>query len=163
MRVSILEASGCAGAKTSETDEPTRQARDRTISTGPAGDAGGAGKCTAERPMIICSCTVISDRDIEGALLEILSQPDAPIPTPGVVYRHLSKRMNCCSCAPLAVETIYNKVDELEKKGLISPNVCATTRSKLLEFSAWRARLRDIGADQSLLAAPAKADARKVA
>ena len=28
--------------------------------------------------------------------------------------------MNCCSCAPLAVETIYNKVEELEKKGLIS-------------------------------------------
>lgn len=86
--------------------------------------------------MIICSCTVITDRDIEGALLEILNAPDAPIPTPGIVYRHLSKRMNCCGCAPLAVETIYNKVDELEKKGLISPYICATTRSKLLEFTA---------------------------
>jgi hypothetical protein len=95
--------------------------------------------------MIVCSCTVISDRDIEGALLEILSQPNAPIPTPGVVYRHLSKRMNCCGCAPLAVETIYNKVEALEKKGLISPNVCATARSKLLEFSAWRPRLRPQG------------------
>lgn len=95
--------------------------------------------------MIVCSCTVISDRDIEGALLEILNQPNAPIPTPGVVYRHLSKRMNCCSCAPLAVETIYNKVEALEKKGLISPNVCATARSKLLEFSAWRPRLRPHG------------------
>lgn len=97
---------------------------------------------SAERLMIVCSCTVISDRDIEAALLDILSKPDAPIPTPGVVYRHLSKRMNCCSCAPLAVETIYNKVEALEKKGLISPNVCATARSKLLEFSAWRPRLR---------------------
>ena len=85
--------------------------------------------------MIVCSCTEISDRDIEGALLEILNAPDAPIPTPGIVYRHLSKRMNCCSCAPLAVETIYNKVEELEKKGLISPTICATTRSKLLEFT----------------------------
>jgi len=84
--------------------------------------------------MIVCSCTVISDIDIEGALLEILSAPNAPIPTPGIVYRHLSKRMNCCSCAPLAVETIYNKVDALEKKGLISPSLSATTRSKLLEF-----------------------------
>ncbi len=88
--------------------------------------------------MIICSCTVITDRDIEGALLEILNAPDAPIPTPGIVYRHLSKRMNCCGCAPLAVETIYNKVDELEKKGLISPSICATARSKLLEFTARR-------------------------
>jgi bacterioferritin-associated ferredoxin len=88
--------------------------------------------------MIVCSCTVISDRDIEGALLEILRAPDAPIPTPGIVYRHLSKRMNCCSCAPLAVETIYNKVEELEKKGLICPTICASTRSKLLEFTSRR-------------------------
>lgn len=86
--------------------------------------------------MIVCSCTVISDRDIEGALLEILNAPDAPIPTPGVVYRHLSKRMNCCGCAPLAVETIYNKVAELERKGLISPSICESTRSKLLEFTS---------------------------
>lgn len=90
--------------------------------------------------MIVCSCTVISDRDIEAALVEILSAPDAPIPTPGVVYRHLSKRMNCCSCAPLAVETIYNKVDELEKKGLVCPNLCASTRSKLLKFTERRAK-----------------------
>jgi hypothetical protein len=92
--------------------------------------------------MIVCSCTAICDRDIEGALVEILNQEDAPIPTPGVVYRHLQKRMHCCGCAPLAVETIYNKVDELERKGLISPNVCATARSKLLQFSTWRALLR---------------------
>ncbi|MFA5898417.1 MAG: hypothetical protein WC829_04815 [Hyphomicrobium sp.] len=88
--------------------------------------------------MIVCSCTVITDRDIEAALLEILSAPNAPIPTPGIVYRHLSKRMNCCSCAPLAVETIYNKVDELEKKGLISSTLSATTRNKLLEFTTRR-------------------------
>lgn len=97
--------------------------------------------------MIVCSCTVISDRDIEGALIEILNQPNAPIPTPGVVYRHLQKRMNCCGCAPLAVETIYDKVDELERKGLISPNVCADTRSKLLEFTVWSARVRSVRAD----------------
>jgi len=92
--------------------------------------------------MIVCSCTEISDRDIESALLEILSTPDAPIPTPGIVYRHLSKRMNCCGCAPLAVETIYNKVEELEKKGLICPTICASTRSKLLEFTTRRSTPR---------------------
>ena len=113
--------------------------------------------------MIVCSCTLISDHDIENALVEILNQPDAPIPTPGVVYRHLKKRMNCCGCAPLAVETIYNKVDELERKGLISPNVCATARSKLLEFSSARGRIRGSVADASAAAADAKDRARKVA
>ena len=50
--------------------------------------------------------------------------------------------MNCCSCAPLAVETIYNKVVELEKKGLICPTICASTRSKLLEFTTRRSTSR---------------------
>ncbi len=113
--------------------------------------------------MIVCSCTVISDRDIEAALLEILNQPDAPIPTPGVVYRHLQKRMNCCGCAPLAVETIYDKMDELERKGLISPNVCEVARSKLLEFSAWRPRVRSKSKDALAAAVAPKDGSLKVA
>ncbi len=113
--------------------------------------------------MIVCSCTVISDRDIEAALLEILNRPDAPIPTPGVVYRHLQKRMNCCGCAPLAVETIYNKVDELERKGLISPNVCEVARSKLLEFSAWRPRARQKSEDVLPAAAAPEDGSLKIA
>ncbi len=113
--------------------------------------------------MIVCSCTVISDRDIETALLEILNRPNAPIPTPGVVYRHLQKRMNCCGCAPLAVETIYNKVDELEQKGLISPNVCEVARSKLLEFSAWRPRAHSKRDAAVAAAAPSDDPSLKIA
>ena len=67
--------------------------------------------------MIVCSCLVITDKDIETALVEILSQPDAPLPTPGVVYRHLAKKMVCCGCSPLAVSTIYEKIDELAEQG----------------------------------------------
>jgi hypothetical protein len=89
--------------------------------------------------MIVCSCNVICDRHIEDGLLEILTQPNAPIPTPGVVYRHLRKRMNCCGCAPLAVETIYKKVEVLERRGAISPGICARARSKLVEFYTLRA------------------------
>jgi hypothetical protein len=77
---------------------------------------------------------VISDHDIELALVEIMSQPDAPIPTPGVVYRHLSKKMNCCGCVPLTVEVIYAKVEELEAKGLVCACACATVRNKLQRF-----------------------------
>jgi bacterioferritin-associated ferredoxin len=81
--------------------------------------------------MIICSCNVITDSDIEKVLLEIFSKPDAPIPTPGLVYRELSKRMNCCSCAPLAVTVIYERLEALECKGLICQFRCADIRSKL--------------------------------
>ena len=81
--------------------------------------------------MIVCSCTVITDAHIETALLEILSQPNAPIPTPGVVFRHLSKTMNCCGCAPLLVSTIYQIVQKLEREERICPCACASAKTKL--------------------------------
>lgn len=83
--------------------------------------------------VIVCSCAVISDADIERALIEILSLPDAPLPTPGVVYRHLQRKMVCCGCAPLAVSTIYQKIDELAGKGLVCPYAGASARGQLLE------------------------------
>jgi len=70
--------------------------------------------------VIVCSCAVISDRDIETALLELAKEPSPLVPTPGVIHKHLGKRMVCCSCAPLAIETIYAKLEELERKGLVS-------------------------------------------
>lgn len=84
--------------------------------------------------MIVCSCKVITDRDIETALIEILSVPDALIPTPGVVFRHLQKKMNCCGCAPLAIETIYAKMTELIDRGAICPDKGAELRGKLLRM-----------------------------
>ena len=84
--------------------------------------------------MIICSCAVLSDEDIEVALIEILDQPDAPLPTPGVVFRHLRKKMNCCGCAPLTVELIYAKMTELERRGEVCPYEGAQVRGKLLRL-----------------------------
>ena len=76
---------------------------------------------------------MISDAQIEQALVEILSLPDAPLPTPGVVYRHLQKKMICCGCSPLAVSTIYQKIDELAEKGVVCPYACASAQGRLLK------------------------------
>ena len=84
--------------------------------------------------MIVCSCAVLTDADIETALIEILNRPDAPLPTPGVVFRHLQKKMNCCGCAPLTVEMIYSKMTELEVRGLVCPYAGAQVRGKLLRL-----------------------------
>lgn len=85
--------------------------------------------------MIVCHCNVITDADISRALLYLLNLPEAPIPTPGLVYQTLSQRFNCCSCAPLAVETIYAAVERLEKQGLVCPYRSATTRKRLARLT----------------------------
>jgi len=88
--------------------------------------------------MLICSCAVISDHEIELALLDIMIGPDPPLPTPGVVWRYLERRMDCCGCAPLAVETIYAKLEMLVSKGLLEPDTCASMRRRLLRGGAGR-------------------------
>jgi len=92
--------------------------------------------------MIVCSCSAISDGDIEAALIEILSMPDAPLPTPGVVYRHLAKKMVCCGCSPLAVSTIYAKIDELAERGVVCPYACACAQGRLLRCASESAAQR---------------------
>jgi Fe2+ or Zn2+ uptake regulation protein len=86
--------------------------------------------------MIVCSCLVITDEDIERAVLDILSLPDAPLPTPGIVYRHLRKKMVCCGCSPLAVSTIYDKIDQLAEKGVVCPYACANAQGRLLKCAS---------------------------
>ena len=98
--------------------------------------------------MIVCSCAVISDTDIELAVLDVMSQPNAPLPTPGVVYRYLQKRMNCCGCAPLAVETIYAKMDALAAKGLICQCACASAQDRLGRFARLAPKRREKNAGE---------------
>jgi hypothetical protein len=86
--------------------------------------------------MIICSCLAITDADIERAVLEVLSLPEAPLPTPGVVYRHLEKKMVCCGCSPLAVSTIYEKIDQLAERGVACPYACASAQGRLLRCAS---------------------------
>lgn len=91
--------------------------------------------------MIVCSCAVISDRDLEAALVEIISLPNAPVPTPGLVFRHLAQKMTCCGCVTLVVDTIYRKLEGLEAQGRICPYRSATARARLGRSEGSRLRV----------------------
>jgi hypothetical protein len=93
-----------------------------------------------EPNVIICSCAVISDRDIEVAVSEIMSASPGLLPTPGVVFRHLNKKMNCCRCAPVAVATIYAAMDRLAQNTCVCPFALAEARAKLIRIEERRER-----------------------
>lgn len=88
--------------------------------------------------MILCQCAVISDRDIELAVSEIMSAGPGLLPTPGVVFRHLKKKMNCCTCAPVAVAAIYAAMDKLAKDTRVCPFALAEARAKLVRLEERR-------------------------
>jgi hypothetical protein len=93
-----------------------------------------------EPNLIICSCAVITDRDIEVAVSEIMSAGPGILPTPGVVFRHLNKKMNCCRCAPIAVSAIYSAMDRLEQSTRVCPFALAEARAKLVLIEERRER-----------------------
>jgi bacterioferritin-associated ferredoxin len=91
-----------------------------------------------EPELIICSCNVITDRDIDVAVSEIMSTGPGLLPTPGVVFRHLNKKMNCCRCAPIAVSAIYAAMDRLERTTQVCPFALAEARARLIRIEERR-------------------------
>ncbi len=69
-----------------------------------------------------------------------MSAGTALLPTPGVVFRHLNKKMNCCTCAPVAVAAIYTAMDRLAAETRVCPFVLAEARAKIARLEERRER-----------------------
>lgn len=56
--------------------------------------------------MLVCHCNVITEKEIEHAILALLEDDPWQLIVPAKVYHWLSKRGRCCGCFPNVVETI---------------------------------------------------------
>ena len=50
--------------------------------------------------MIVCSCNVITRRDVESVIEEILVEDPYAVLTPNLLYHRLGRRGKCCGCFP---------------------------------------------------------------
>jgi bacterioferritin-associated ferredoxin len=50
--------------------------------------------------MIVCSCNVITRRDVESVIEEILIADLYAVLTPNLLYHRLGRRGKCCGCFP---------------------------------------------------------------
>jgi len=50
--------------------------------------------------MIVCSCNVITRRDVELVIEEILGDDPYAVLTPNLLYHRLGRRGKCCGCFP---------------------------------------------------------------
>jgi bacterioferritin-associated ferredoxin len=57
--------------------------------------------------MIVCSCNVVTTRQIKAAVEELVADDPDVVLTPGVVYRALGVRPQCGTCLPQVVEMIH--------------------------------------------------------
>ncbi|MBK0398247.1 (2Fe-2S)-binding protein [Limibaculum sp. M0105] len=61
--------------------------------------------------MIVCSCAVITDKDIRSAVEWMRAADPQAVVTPGKVYRALGKRPVCGGCVPLFIANMELGID----------------------------------------------------
>ena len=62
--------------------------------------------------MIICSCAVITDKDIRRAVEWMRAADPYAVVTPGKVYRALGKSPECGGCIRLFVDSLRADLDK---------------------------------------------------
>ena len=57
--------------------------------------------------MIVCSCNVVSDREIEAAVDELIAGDPDVVLTPGMVYRSIGIQPKCGTCLQHVVKLMH--------------------------------------------------------
>uniref|UniRef100_UPI0025CFDD86 (2Fe-2S)-binding protein n=1 Tax=uncultured Bartonella sp. TaxID=104108 RepID=UPI0025CFDD86 len=76
--------------------------------------------------MIVCSCNVITQSEIEDVINSLLEENCWQLIVPGKIYKVLAKRGKCCCCFPNILETIirvsenYHRLHNRDEAEIIS-------------------------------------------
>lgn len=62
--------------------------------------------------MMVCSCNLITDKDIKEAIVSLLDEDCWQLIVPGKVYHAMQKRGRCCGCFPNVVDLIVKTTEE---------------------------------------------------
>jgi len=62
--------------------------------------------------MIVCSCNMITARDVEEAVSALRTTDPFVVLTPGLIYRHLGKRPSCGGRLPLISKLMVSYDEE---------------------------------------------------
>lgn len=66
--------------------------------------------------MLVCHCNVITQKEIEATIVELLDRDPWQLIVPAKVYHALKKRGHCCGCFPNVVETIIRVTEQYHRK-----------------------------------------------
>lgn len=61
--------------------------------------------------MIVCSCNIISKKDIEEVIVDFLNADQWQLITPGKVFQAMSARGKCCGCFPGVIDIIVETTE----------------------------------------------------
>lgn len=62
--------------------------------------------------MMVCSCNIITDKDIRDVIISLLDEDCWQLIVPGKVYHAMNKRGRCCGCFPTVVDIIVQTTQD---------------------------------------------------
>lgn len=66
--------------------------------------------------MIVCSCNVISNSEIEATVEELIASDPDVVLTPGMIYRAIGCRPKCGTCLVNVVELMHAHREAIEAR-----------------------------------------------
>ncbi len=66
--------------------------------------------------MLVCHCNLITEKEIEDTIIQLLDQDPWNLIVPAKVYHTLQKRGRCCGCFPNVVETIIRVTENYHSR-----------------------------------------------
>ena len=98
--------------------------------------------------MIVCSCNIISDKEIEQAVLDLLVEDSYRLIVPVQVYHTMQQRGKCCSCFPGVIDIIvrvteaYHRGNEVSEPEIVSLIEDLKSEHESCETARMLARMR---------------------
>lgn len=62
--------------------------------------------------MLVCSCNIITDKEIERVITDMLDEDCWQLIVPGKVFNAMAAKGRCCGCFPNVVETIIRVTED---------------------------------------------------
>lgn len=62
--------------------------------------------------MITCHCNIITEREIEQAIIDLLDEDRWQLIVPVKLYHSMEKRGKCCRCFPNVIDIIIRTTEE---------------------------------------------------
>ncbi|TKT83038.1 (2Fe-2S)-binding protein [Aquamicrobium sp. LC103] len=72
--------------------------------------------------MLVCHCNLITQKEIEQVVVELLDADPWQLIVPAKVYHTLKKRGRCCGCFPNVVETIIRVTEDYHRRASAGEN-----------------------------------------
>ena len=89
--------------------------------------------------MIVCSCNIITRRDIENVIERLLEADPYAVLTPNLIYHRLGRRGRCCGCFPLASEILVEHCILVRAKLARGESIAAIEEELTIDMVAARA------------------------